>query len=575
MLEGFGKGNNTAGASLGAENLLDTANEFNGNESGAKQKTTITSESSMFSMFGSNTYGLTAKLIDRVNTILKDKNATGAAKHVPLGSSNFNGVLITLKLDGKEFHQPLIIDERPVKNIKALLEDDRAAGGGTILFATALTFEKNRSYLEAFKAPMKKGVSLDPLVIVSESVDNDDAELNKVIIQTLMRMEAKLFSNVKDIITADKNKDLVASFSNEGQNVAILLNPKNTNTSMSDMIMGASGPVLGVQARVDLTIGGKDVFENNAPVRTLALRPIVYINAYEKPKTIAAFNMEYSLLAIAASTVLLDKDKIYASLIPNSKGRNNIGNLNPLVPSIKDPSGNHKQINLQDPKVDLMMILKYIDDVTTDHSMASIGIDVDYRINPTGLNGFAAIVDANASTTAKTEALNALSTAFENVTGTTYAGHVTESVSVYPTGYMIDNKGNKISLREVDAIWLASLPLDNGMSIKLAEEWLISSADSKTGLQIKLDVLKKVQELTGIEIKPIGLGMKIILTNEFVNAIVAGASFVVSSSAVLDLPNKASSLQQYVGGLRTSGTGINGIGVQYGNTNQNKYNIVG
>ena len=552
-------------------NLLDTAPEMTVIDNGANTATskTATSNYSMFSMFGSNTHGLTAKLIDKTNEFLTSKNAPGAAKHIPLGSSNFNGVLVTLKVDNKDLHQPIIIDERAVKNVKQLLDEDKSAGGGTILFATALTFEKNKKYLDGFKAATKKGITLDPIIIVSESVTTD-TEINEAIIGVLMRLEAKLFSSVKESVAADKGKELLSSFNTNGQDITLILNPKNSNISATDMIMGASGPVLGITARVEV-LGGVKNGINNLP--TPALRPVVLINGYDKPKTIARCNLEYALLAIASSTMLLEKDKVFAALLP-SKGRNNIGNLNPLIPVVLDPNGNHKQINLADPRVDFNNQIDYLEKSTVDASLYSIGLDVEYRITTSALNTFGAIVDGNASAEAREEAVANLSSAFQNVTGTTYSGQVTESSILYPIGYMIDQKGNKVSLREVDAIWLASLPLDGGLNIKLAEEWLVSNI-SKNGLQIKLEILKKVQEVASVEIKPTAIGMKIILTNEFVNALVQGAGFVVNTTPALELPNRQSSLGQLMTGFKTTGTQINSVGVSYGNNTGMKYNIIG
>lgn len=106
-----------------------------------------------------------------------------------------------------------------------------------------------------------------------------------------------------------------------------------------------------------------------------------------------------------------------------------------------------------------------------------------------------------------------------------------------------------MELKDVDAIWLASLNVDG--ADELAREWLTSNFNAKTGYIAKLDILAKLMVASGLEVKPRGVGYKIILSSEFLTNLLTQANFVVTSPTILEIPN------ENVGGF-------NGIGVEIG-----------
>ena len=535
-----------------ANKLLDTTNEneniFDNNDTGSFVG------SGIYSMFGTDSHGLASKITVAANEIMKNKNVNGKASAVNIsGSTIFSGVLLQIVLDKITYSQALIIDERPLKSIKQLLEDDKMAGGGTILFATALLSDKNKKYLESFELASKGTVALDALVVVAETITDD--KVSDLVKSLFMRIEAKPFTAIKKYIDRDKGLDLVGNFNTDGQKVVITLTQKDKQNSVADMIVGASGPVLAVSARVDTVLAQKQVLVNGVQERPFALRPIYFIDAYNKPKTVASHNLEYGLMAIAATSIGLDKDKYISALMPTVKHKNNIGALNSIFNVIKDASGVSKPINLLDPKADLTVKARFIDDITT---APSIGIDIEYKVTPTALNAFGTINDLQASIDSKKEAGIMIQNAFRNVTSVEYTGNISEQVIQYPTGIIIDKSGNQMELKDVDAIWLASLGFDG--AIDLAREWLVSHTTPKTGYVNKLEILNKLMAVAGLEIKPRGVGYKIILHTDFLSALLEHANFIITSPSILELPGDDISGFNNIGIELNVPTHISGIG---------------
>lgn len=545
--------------------LLDTTNENINNIFDTDTSTFVGSD--IYSSFGSESYGLASKIINAANEIIKSKNIAGKASAVNIsGSTIFSGVLLQVTLDKVLYSQSLIIDERPLKSIKQLLEDDKMAGGGTILFATALLYDKNKKYLETFETMSKGTLALDPLIVVAETVTDD--KITGLVRDLFMRIEAKPFSKVKQYIDRDKGLDLVGNFNTDGQKVVISVTQKDKQTSISDMIVGASGPVLAVSARVDTLLSQKNIIVNGVAEKPFALRPVYFIDAYTKPKTIASHNLEYGLLAIAATSIGLDKDKYISALMPTVKHKNNIGALNAIFNTVKEASG--KPINLLDPKADLDAKARFIDDITT---APSIGIDIEYKVTPNAMNVFGTINDVQASISSKKEAGLMIQAAFKNVAGVEYSGAITESVIQYPTGHIIDKSGNQMELKDVDAIWLASLGFDG--AIDLAREWLVSHTNVKTSYVNKLEILNKLMASAGLEIKIRGVGYKIVLHTDFLSALLEHSNFIITSASILDLPNADMSGFANIGMELSVPTHISGIGRNPTYANNGGIRIIG
>jgi hypothetical protein len=533
-----------------AGELLDTSNEGENLFDTADTNTFVGSD--IYSMFGTDSYGLASKITTAANDIMKNKNVNGKASAVNIsGSTIFSGVLLQVTLDKVTYSQALIIDERPLKSVKQLLEDDKMAGGGTILFATALLNDKNKKYLESFDLLSKGTVALDPLVVVAETITDD--KVTGLVRDLFMRIEAKPFSKVKQYIDRDKGLDLVGNFNTDGQKVVITVTQKDKQASMADMIVGASGPVLAVSARVDTLLSHKQILVAGVQERPFALRPVYFIDAYNKPKTVASHNLEYGLMAVAAASIGLDKDKYITALMPTVKHKNNIGALNTIFNVVKEAQG--KPINLLDPKADLKVKARFIDDITTS---PSIGIDIEYKVTPNALNVFGTINDLHASADAKKQAGIMIQNAFKNITGVEITGNITEQVIQYPSGIIIDKSGNQMELKDVDAIWLASLGFDG--AIDLAREWLVSHTNFKNGYVTKLEILNKLMAVAGLEIKPRGVGYKIVLHTDFLAALLQHANFVITSPSILELPGDDMTGFANIGIELSVPTHISGIG---------------
>lgn len=508
--------------------------------------TVETYNAGLYSIFGTDSYGLSAKIVKYVNELFTAKNINGKAASVNLGGTNFSGVNIQLVMGKETYSQAIVIDERPIKNVKNMLDDDKLAGGGTILFGTALLMDKNKKFIASFDALNVNTVKLDPLVIVAETVK--DNMIDSTIKNILKRIEAKPFNSVKQFLDKDKSLDLVANFNTDGQRIAITVNQKDKQQGLAELVVGATGPVLSVGGRVDTTISKKEVFTNGTKESVFALRPVIYVDSYDKTNTVASHNLEYGLMAVAVASIALEKDKYISALMPTTKHKNNIGmlNSNALFPIVKDAAGVAKPIDLLSAKADLNMKITFIDKITTN---PSIGIDIEYKVNPTPLAAFATINDMNASNDSRKEAAVMIAEAYKNLTGAELTGTITESVIQYPTGTIIDKNGNEMELKDVDAIWLASLNVDG--ADELAREWLTSNFNAKTGYISKLDILAKLMVASGLEVKPRGVGYKIILSSEFLTNLLTQANFVVTSPTILEIPN------ENVGGF-------NGIGAEIG-----------
>lgn len=500
----------------------------------------------LYSIFGTDSYGLSAKIVKHVNDLFTAKNVNGKAASVNLGGTNFSGVNIQIVMGKETYSQAIVIDERPIKNVKNMLEDDRLAGGGTILFGTALLFDKNKKFVASFDSLNINTIKLDPLVIVAETIK--DNMIDATVKNILKRIEAKPFNSVKQFLDKDKSLDLVGNFNTDGQRIVITVNQKDKQQGLAELVVGATGPVLAVGARVDTTIAKKQIFNNGVAENVFALKPVIYVDSFDKTNTVASHNLEYGLMAIAVASIALDKDKYISALMPTTKHRNNIGmlNSNALFPIIKDAAGVAKPIDLLSAKADLNMKIAFIDKITTS---PSIGIDVEYKVNPTPLAAFATINDMNASNDSRKEAAIMIAEAYKNLTGSELSGVITESVIQYPTGTILDSKGVEKELKDVDAIWIASLGIDGAED--LAREWLTSNFNSKSGYISKLDILSKLMTSAGFEIKVRGIGYKIILSSEFLTNLTSQANFVVTSPTILEIPNENTS-------------GFNGIGVEIG-----------
>ncbi len=551
------KKSNAAAAEVGAEQVKTTPEEMLDNKTEKQSEPTIIPEafnSGIYSIFGSDSYGLSAKMVKHINDLFTAKNANGKAAVVTIGGSNFTGVNIQLVIANKTYSQAIIIDERPLKNVKQMLDDDKMAGGQTIVFGSALLFDKNKKFLSPFDTLNKKTIQLDSLVIVAETVK--DHMLDSVVKNILQRMEAKPFTSLKEVLDKDKSLDLNANFNTDGQKVTIIVNQKDKQQSFASAIFGSAGPILGVTGRVDTVLCKKQIFKNGVPDQVFALRPIMYIDKYDRPGTIASHNLEYGLMAIASASIALDMDKYISALLPTAKHRNNIGalNTNSLFPIVTDANGVAKPIDLLSPKADINDKIAFIRDITAD---PSLGIDIEYKVTPSPLAVFATIADANASADEKARAGAELNAAYENFTGTPLKGKIIESVIQYPTGTIVDGKGNEVELKDIDAIWLAGLGIDEAEN--LAQEWIISNTSS-TGYSTKLEILSKLMMASGLEIKVRGVGYKIILATEFLSGLLTEANFIITSPVILEIPDVNAKSFDRIGANIGLATHIGGIG---------------
>lgn len=516
----------------------------------------------MNSLFDNDTSEVSKSIIEVANLILSNKTITGQANAVSIsGSDIFKGVNINMtSKDNITYSQAIIIDERPLKSVTELQQEGKQ--NGSVIFASALLNANNAKFLKEFNSYQKGAVVMDPLIVISQDVTAEDVkELVKTVFK---RMEAKPFQNVEASLDYDKSKPMSGATIYDGQNVNIMVTHKDTATTLEDLIIGSANTLLDVKTRVEPSIGLKKRIRDNQQQDVHAVRPLIFIKDYNKPKTFASFNLEYGLIAIVAATVMSKRDKTIMSLLPSSKYRTNIGALNAIFKVHPDKTGQYPVMPLNDPKASMDIKVGFIDDLCTP---AGIGLDVAYRATASPYSAFATLVDTTASNEAKQAAGATISQAIKNVTGHEFGGEIIERSFQYPTGLIVDKNGTKRDISTIDAIWLAG----NG-EMELASRWIISDTVS-TSLSDKIAILTELaQKHEDLDIRIKSAGVKIILSVDFIQALVTSAGISIDTGMPdLQLPQQQSTFGNISNlgvttGFDTAGinfTGNNGSGLKF------------
>lgn len=487
----------------------------------------VASGSSMTSRFDAEITPVAGKVIDHVNEMIKSYGLTGKAVPVSIANSkSFRGVGIVLQIGNTTYLQPVVFDERRTKNIEELIEEGKATR--SILFAPAILNKANAKYLEDFDNIVKDNVKRLQAIVVSSEQYSTDALIDAFSKDMLKRIEATPFTAVAESIAKDKSKVVTGLATFRGQNVKLQLTHKDSNATIEDMIIGAAGSILDVEARVETIVGGKTVTDYNTQMQknVYAPRPVVFIKQYNKQGTFAKFNLEYALLSIVASSVLTKPDKVISALLPNKETGSNIGALNDIFKIHPEKDGSAKPINFLKAGVDLPTMIAYINKAITP---ATIGIDLEYRSNTTSFSVFAALTDKDTDATEMEKIKKSINDAYINVTGKAYSGELIEKFYQYPTGDIVFRDGTIKPISDVDGIWLASLG-----KTELATRWLMSDGDQT--MVTKINILSELAATDmDIEIKIRSIGYKIILASAFINALVDNSGFNVESAPILDL----------------------------------------
>lgn len=516
----------------------------------------------MNSIFDNDTSEVSKQIIEVANGILGNKTITGQANPVSIsGSDIFKGVNVTMvNSDGIKFSQAIVIDERPLKSVATL--QDEAKTNGSVIFASALLNANNAKFLKEFQVYQKEAVVMEPLIVVAQTI-NGIEDIKELVKDVFKRMEAKPFKNVEASLTHDRSKPMMANTSNDGQNVKVLVTHKETAVTIEDLVVGSANTLLEIDARVEPSIGKKQRVVGNQNVEVHAVRPLVFIKDFNKPRTFAKFSLEYGLAAIVASTVLAKRDKTIMALMPSQKHKTNIGALNSIFEIHADNKGQYPEMPLGDPKAGLDVKASFIDELCTP---AGLGLDIEYRATASAFTAFATLVDATASNEAKQSANTAIVNAIKNVTGSEYTGTVIERSFQYPMGLIIDKTGKSRDISTVDAIWLAS----NGET-DLASRWIISDTRADS-LAEKISILTElVNKHPDLDIKIKGAGIKIILAVEFIQALVHSAGIRVETTVDLEIPNQQSTFSM-IGNLGIT-AGFDSAGYTYGGRS-NGMNII-
>ena len=522
----------------------------------------------MRSRFDTDTSEVSSKIIAAVNHTLTTKVIDGVAKPVSIrNSEKFKGVIVIVSLDGVNYSQAIVIDERPVQTISQLLDTSKTTGA--ILFGSALLSKDNAAYLSALDSEAVDTVKLETLIIISEEYRTDSAITN-LVRDIFKRIEARPYTSVSESLNADRSKPIVGHFYVDGQHVALGLTHKEVSTSIDGLIVGDTSTILNVQARVEPILGAVVESVNGVNQNVAKLRPIVWLSGFDKPESFAKFNLEYGLVSIVSASLLAREDKVITALLPNAVHKTNIASLNSLFPTEADGAGQFKPLNFLDPKIsgDLESKVSFIRRITTP---AAIGIALNYRSDGSAYNTFGGLIDAGNTKKALQQAELELLAAYKNLTGKDYAGSVIERTIQAPSGVIITKQGEEKSLDTIDGIWLAT----NGF-IDEARDWFLSDTTSDSFVK-KMDIIKAilVKISKDIDVKIKCITSKIILDTGFVNALVENSGFKIES-AYEDIP-LGNTQQTFTGSLGAIGIshGVQTAGVTPFGGTQNNIRIIG
>lgn len=523
--------------------------------------------SRMRSRFDVDTSEVSSKIIENVNHILKTKVIDGFVKPISIQNSDkFKGLIVVVELDGTKYSQAIVIDERPISTVSKMLEESKATGA--VLFGSALLSKENAVYLSAFEEAAKGTVRLESLILISEEYKTDES-IAAYVKDIFKRIEVKPFNAIADDLAYDKSKPIIGQFSVDGQAVALSMAHKGTNTTIADMVVGNNDTILNIQARVEPILGAVYETVNGQQAPVAKARPIVWLQSFDRPGGFTKFNLEYALVSIVGATTFTRQDKLFTALLPNAVHKTNIGALNSLLPTAPDSKGNYEPLNLLDPKV--ATLEDKVDFIRRITAPAAIGISLDYRADGSAYNTFGGLIDAGNTQEALRKAQEDILEAYKNVTGLTYQGSVIERTIQAPSGVIISKQGVEKPLSVIDGIWLAT----NGM-IEEARDWFISDSETDSFAK-KLDIIKRVLVKTEqqVEIKVKCITSKIILSAEFVNALVKNSGFSVESRTE-DIP-LGNNNQTFVGAIHTLGvsTGVNTAAVTPFGTGDTGIKIIG
>lgn len=530
---------------------------------------TVNSNNGIMNRFALGNTNAQALVIEALNKVITDYQLNATVNTVSIGTSaHFKGIAVKYTYNGVQVLLPLVIDERRVKMAAELIDD--MMNKKPLIFSSAVINQNPEMFISGFKKLADGATIISPLVLIGENVNRESIE--DTVKDIFAMIEAKQFNSIADALHADVSNQLVAEYSSNGTNVKLnvkTVSNLNTNKLVESIYSSGNDTAITVTGKIDLLLGGKEVIKNGVKSVVERLRPVVFINGYDKPETISKYNLEYGLFAIIAGSILTQKDKVFKALLPSNITKLNAGAFNPIMKAVTTDSGESPMIDLLDPKLDINAIISYLLELTTD---SSLGINIRYKMDTTSLDEFIESFDAHASTSSRTAAIRKILSAYQNITktatnpnGLEYNGNLIEKSLTYPIGTYRDMTGVEKNIEDIDALWLAtkaSQDNDPETAYKLAIKWILADTQNDP-FQSKLEVLAELSNST--ETKVSGVGYKVILHPEFINSLIKNSGIIITSNEVLAVNDAI--------GATTFG-GVN-IGITRGIDNAGRSNIIG
>ena len=251
-----------------------------------------------------------------------------------------------------------------------------------------------------------------------------------------------------------------------------------------------------MSGRLDTILSTKQIQSKEGMVSDYRPAPLIIIDSYRGLDN----TLEYLLLSLAASTALTAQANYMEFMLPKGKKSddvNNYGALNTLF-NVEGKEGTGEAIDLTSPKVDLPTILTYLNDLVVDEPY--IAVDVDILTKDT--TKYLTILDAadgSKSTEDRINAIDKIITTAHNITGGIFPlsfdkNHVVNGGTIVtPSGFYINNAGNKVDLKTIDAVYLANV------SSELSAQWY-KSIEEVDVLEARIRILSELSDKMGGEI---------------------------------------------------------------------------
>lgn len=271
---------------------------------------------------------------------------------------------------------------------------------------------------------------------------------------------------------------------------------KRNDQHYRSLLNKSIGIVLSIGGRLDTILSTKQIQAKDRMVTDYRPAPLIILDSFNGLDN----TLEYFLLALAASTALTSQGNYMEFMLPKGKKSddvNNYGALNVLF-NIEGKDGTGEAIDLTSPKVDLAATLTYLNDLIVDEPYIAVDIDILTRDTTKYLTILDA-ADSSKSADVRTKAIETILKTSHNITGGQFPlgfdknQVVNSGTIITPSGFYINNAGNKVDLKTIDAVYLANISPD------LAAEWY-KSIEATNVLEARIKILSDLSEKMGGEI---------------------------------------------------------------------------